>query len=148
VNQPQISNPPASPLLEAFDDLVENAPLDFMGTGTSDEPEASEWFARVARVRALIQSPPETPPNIDRQRVRNAISGTLVEHGPVHAVFDNLAIALCTYFDEHPNRPDEETDEELHWTPWVLSKTNAALDAITDAVMKLLPQPETTEVKP
>lgn len=72
---------------------------------------------------------------IDRQKVRNAIGGTFVEDGGPETVDDNLAIVLCTYFNDHPECPDEKECDEYGWKPWVVQRCNAALDAITDAVM-------------
>lgn len=45
---------------------------------------------------------------------------------------DNVAIALCTYFDDHPLKPEEEEGEH-GWTPWVVEQVNATLDAMADA---------------
>jgi hypothetical protein len=58
---------------------------------------------------------------IDR---RNAIGGITLPGG------DNVAIALAMYFDGHPAKPDEEIDDQLGWTPWVIEQVNATLDAI------------------
>jgi hypothetical protein len=61
--------------------------------------------------------------------------------GPLNPKFDNLAIMLCTYFDGHPDCPeDQETDEEFGWKPWVIENTNRMLDAI----VACLPNAETS----
>jgi hypothetical protein len=39
---------------------------------------------------------------------------------------DNLAIALCTFFEN----PDQEEDEETHWTPDAIKGCDRTLDAI------------------
>ena len=44
---------------------------------------------------------------------------------------DNLAIALCSYFDGHMGRPeDDEDDDETGWGPWVIERVNEALEDI------------------
>lgn len=41
-------------------------------------------------------------------------------------VWDNLAIALCTYFEN----PDQDSDDETCWTPDAIKGTDLMLDAI------------------
>lgn len=49
---------------------------------------------------------------------------------------DNLSIALCTYFDDHPNRPDDEEEDGEHgWRPWVVQKCDEALALIRQALV-------------
>jgi hypothetical protein len=72
---------------------------------------------------------------MDKQNLRNAMAGCYVEDG---TNADNLAIALCTYFSDHQERPDgdEALDSENGWGPWVESKANAALAAIANACIR------------
>ena len=62
-----------------------------------------------------------------RNRFGNVMAGNL--KGPVA---DNLAIALCMYFDNDPEKPCEAEDEQLGWTPWVIEQVNATLDALVE----------------
>lgn len=46
-------------LIKAIDDLVENAPLDFMGTGgiESEQIEEKAWHKRVKKLRGAAKKP-------------------------------------------------------------------------------------------
>ena len=35
---------------------------------------------------------------------------------------DTLAIAICTYFNNSPNRPKEDRVDPTNWSPWVLEQ--------------------------
>ena len=91
---------------------------------------------RVAFLSERLNGPDTTPRPLDRQKVRNAIGGAFVEDSGPRAVDDNLAIALCTYFNDRPDCPDEPNSDEHGWKPWVAAKCNAALDAITEAAVE------------
>lgn len=71
---------------------------------------------------------------IDRQRLRNIIGSCDVEDVP--DLTDNIAIALCTYFSAHMDRPDPDPESESGWGEWVTTKTNAALSLLASAVLK------------
>jgi hypothetical protein len=73
------------------------------------------------------------------QRLRSKIGGFLLEPD-TNDGGDTLAIALCSYFERHMNRPRPDPDTENGWGQWAEEKTNAALDALTKALM---PQVET-----
>lgn len=72
---------------------------------------------------------------MDKFEARNRIGHAMAGNLPFHST-DNVAIALATYFEEHPHKPDEEVDDELGWTPWVVEQVNFTLDAIAKALLK------------
>lgn len=61
---------------------------------------------------------------------------------------DNVAIALCSYFDSLPMKPQEEECEH-GWTPWVIEQTNATLDMLAEsAIVALTPNANVTGLAP
>jgi len=46
---------------------------------------------------------------------------------------DNLAIILCSYFEDHSECPDQELDE-TGWKPWAVEKCREMLRAISNSV--------------
>jgi hypothetical protein len=52
--------------------------------------------------------------------------------GCVECGGDNVAIALATYFESHPNRPEDDEDDE-GWGAWVKEKANDTLDRVAEA---------------
>jgi hypothetical protein len=60
----------------------------------------------------------------------NKLGGVLISQS---GAADNLAIALCTYFSNHQERPDDDPETEHGWGEWVEQKCNEALDLLSDA---------------
>ena len=43
---------------------------------------------------------------------------------------DNLVIALCNYFSDHPDRPEGDEDGESGWGQWVEEQVERVLDRL------------------
>lgn len=70
--------------------------------------------------------------------MRNRLGSVLVENDNSHGISDTLAIALCSYFEDHMDRPeDDPTDDEYGWGKWVVKKCDEALDLITAEAMRV-----------
>lgn len=100
-----------------------------------------DLVAGVASLRGLFDAaraghePPAAP--IDRQRLRSKIGCFMLENGMTS---DNLAIALCTYFEGHMDRPKPDPETEHGWGQWASENTDRVLDELTDEVLKLIPR--------
>ena len=70
----------------------------------------------------------------DKVTLRNLIGGL---HVPVDDVAgDNLAIALASYFSEHPNDPAPTVlDEYDTWSVWTIENVNSTLDRVVQTVL-------------
>ena len=84
---------------------------------------------------------------IDAKTLRNLIGSCDVEVYTPGGV-DNIAIALCTYFSDHMDRPDPDPEGESGWGEWVEARTNAALDLVVTEVLKRVTPPVSEGVKP
>ena len=60
-------------------------------------------------------------------RARNRL-GCAMETGRI----DNLAVALCEYFTDHQDCPEDDPVGEYGWGEWVSEQANDALDRIVD----------------
>lgn len=50
---------------------------------------------------------------------------------------DNFAILLCSYYETHPDRPEnDESDGDETWGPWVIQQCDAMLARIVDLAVK------------
>jgi hypothetical protein len=68
-----------------------------------------------------------------------------VDAGTTHGG-DNVAIALATYFDMHLHKPegaDDEIDDEVGWSNWVVEQVNATLDALVAVAVEELAERKT-----
>lgn len=59
--------------------------------------------------------------------LRNLLAGAYVEKV---SDSDNLSIVLCSYFESHTDRPDNDPDTENGWGEWAEQKADEALDLI------------------
>ncbi len=49
------------------------------------------------------------------------------------AIGENLAIALCTYFEDDTERPLDDPMNERGWSEWIEARCEEVLDKIVDA---------------
>jgi hypothetical protein len=101
------------------------------GIGMSKAPTDSLRMVLCDAIAALT-----TPPSGQREgmleapEIREIIAGHRMEPA---GVSDNLAIALCTYFEGHPDCPDDE-ETELGWKPWAEENANRVIAEIVEAI--------------
>ena len=71
-----------------------------------------------------------------REELKNLLGGLDIEEEDGDVSHDNLTITLCSYFDRHLNKPDNNPiDDECGWEEWVVAKSDKALAIIIDAVI-------------
>lgn len=80
---------------------------------------------------------------MDRQQMRNFIAGYPAEPNS-RSSSDNIAIVLCTYFSDHPDRPDPDPNGEHGWGAWVERMAYAALDGLARDLESLLSVPSSS----
>lgn len=74
----------------------------------------------------------------DEQTLRNIVGSTLCDDEPLS---DNVAIAMCGYFESHPSRPEDDRITDDHpWGVWVEEQANLTLKRIVDAVIAAAPE--------
>ena len=66
--------------------------------------------------------------------LRSVIGGCLLEED---GIADTLAIALCSYFEGHMDRPKDDPETERGWGEWVERKANEAIDRVVAEVERL-----------
>lgn len=80
---------------------------------------------------------------MDIEALRDAVLSDLVGRissvgvGPGYSM-DNLAVALCGYFEGHHDRPegDEPESDEACWGPWVIEQQEFATKAVATAALE------------
>ena len=73
----------------------------------------------------------------ENDRIRNEIGSLpMMDDGCV--TDDNIAIALASYFENLPECPENDINNEVGWSQWAIDKTNNVLDRIVE---KLSNQP-------
>ena len=83
---------------------------------------------------------------LTRQALFDLIAGT---DAPSQSSYgDNVAVALCSYFENHLDRPenDEPASDEHCWGPWVEEQYAATVYAIADRILEAHPTPDTGRV--
>ena len=77
---------------------------------------------------------------MDQKRLEQIIGSTDVEEYEerMSGSFDNVAIALASYFEDHMNRPEEDPPDDTGWGEWVVKKTNKAISLIAGEILKEL----------
>lgn len=68
-----------------------------------------------------------------RQDLRRVLGCHPADNSP-HA--DNLAIVLCTYFEDHQDRPAADPETENGWGEWVERQADRVLDELCDQIIK------------
>jgi len=65
------------------------------------------------------------------KELANKLGSTLLEN---KGFSDNLAIALCAYFERHMDRPDDDPETENGWGEWVENKCDEFLEILAKEV--------------
>lgn len=73
-----------------------------------------------------------------KTKIRNAIAGIPMGAGREWHD-DNLAIAICSYFEDHSERPGDDRDDDECWSPWVRERYEETMDRIVEALLKVHP---------
>jgi len=71
------------------------------------------------------------------EAVRFAVGG--ITAGPEDDWCDNLTVALCTYFESHPGKPDTDEETEHGWHPWAEEQADSLIEAIAQAAIDAMP---------
>lgn len=72
---------------------------------------------------------------IAQKRIAHLQDMSRIGHLPVlenDSAGDNLAIALCTYYKDHPSRPEDDEETEHGWGAWVEEKCNQMIARIAE----------------
>lgn len=69
-------------------------------------------------------------------KIKRAIESCTVEDD---YMADNIAIVLCTYFENHMNRPENDPkDDDKGWSKWVISKYEKAMKLIVKDITEVV----------
>lgn len=71
------------------------------------------------------------------EAVRFAVGG--ITAGPKEGWCDNLTIALCTYFEDHLEKPNTDEETEHGWHPWAEEQADSLIEAIAQAAIDAMP---------
>lgn len=115
----------------------QNGPSGWFNSRDELENAIFKWerLYQESQDRDSKSTPINAPKSVSRDRLRQVVATAMLED----RASDNLSIALATYFEKHMDRPtDDEDDPELGWSPWVMQKTEKALDLLTDDIEKLI----------
>jgi hypothetical protein len=70
------------------------------------------------------------------EALRRVLRGTVIEDWIDRACRgDNLAVALCSYFSDHVDCPEDQSDDETGWKPWASDKEEEAATNLAEAVL-------------
>ena len=103
------------------------------------ESGGGHWVCppQVARdIRGLIDTPPAPDTRDDGmlvEKVGMKLGGLACVVGD-----DNLALLFCTYFDNHPEKPDTDELTDNHWHPWVEAQATLMQQAIARSILSML----------
>lgn len=73
----------------------------------------------------------------DFREARNAVGSVEVDDDGYPG--DNLAIALCSYFETHPDRPNDDQETDHGWGEWVEQRADEVLAKIVRTLRPDLP---------
>lgn len=105
------------------------------------EQDAARWAAEgymntaaLLREAAAALQPAAQPVAHDRKALFDLIAATDASTSDRYS--DNVAVALCSYFESHGARPDDDEPEgdEQCWGPWVLEQRNRMLARVREEV--------------
>ena len=83
----------------------------------------------------------------ERQKYRNLL-GSVGVGEPTVLTADNIAIVLCTYFEDLPECPKDDEDSETGWSKWAMQETDKVLDiALDEIIMPLVDRIEVLEAQ-
>lgn len=79
---------------------------------------------------------PEITPE-QREAALRTVTRTLVNSDP-EGLGGNFEILLCDIFDRHPECPDDETEDDYGWKPWVVERGERAAVEMSSGILDAL----------